>query len=434
MLELNISDTLSFIKEEEISSYQTKVSSCNKSLYNKTGKGSEYLGWLDLPSKTTAEELEKIGEAADRLAFNTDIIVVIAIGGSYLGARAVIEALSNNFSFLQGKDERKPPLIVYAGQNIDEDYHYDLLNIMDKHDYSLIVISKSGTTTEPAIAFRLLKAHIKKKYGEEKARKKIITVTDKSKGALKNLADSEGYQSFAIPDDAGGRYSVLTPVGLLPIAAAGYNISQLLSGAKEMEVLCSSKEPLSENPADLYAAVRNILYSKGKIIEILACYRPNMHYLTEWWKQLFGESEGKDRKGIFPSGVSLTADLHSMGQLIQDGARNIFETVINVKQAGARLTVPDNKENKDGLNYLAGMRLGEINEKASIGTRLAHTEGGVPNISITLPEVNEFELGGLLYFFEKSCAVSGYLLGVNPFDQPGVEAYKRNMFKLLGKP
>ncbi|HJY63962.1 MAG TPA: glucose-6-phosphate isomerase [Ignavibacteria bacterium] len=434
MIELNIQETLNFISNDEINSYSNKINEANDSLYNKTGKGNDFLGWLDLPSKTSGDLLKSINETADRLASISDIIVVIGIGGSYLGARAVIDALSGNFSQLQRSKERKSPLILYAGQNIGEDYHNDLLNVLNNYDYSLIVISKSGTTTEPAIAFRLLKKHIEEKYGKENVNKRIVTVTDKSKGALKRLSDSEGYSSFVIPDDVGGRFSVLTPVGLLPIASAGFNIGKLIDGAKEMEELCRLKKSINDTPANLYAAIRSILYNKGKVIEILASYTPNLNYLIEWWKQLYGESEGKNGKGIFPAGVSFTTDLHSIGQLIQDGMRNIFETVINVQQSNSTLTVPVDDKNLDDLNFLAGKRLSEINYKAQLGTSLAHVEGGVPNISITLPAVNENELGGLIYFFEKACAISGYLLDVNPFNQPGVEAYKKNMFKLMGKP
>ena len=434
MIELNIQETLNFISNDEINSYSNKINEANDSLYNKTGKGNDFLGWLDLPSKTSGDLLKSINETADRLASISDIIVVIGIGGSYLGARAVIDALSGNFSQLQRSKERKSPLILYAGQNIGEDYHNDLLNVLNNYDYSLIVISKSGTTTEPAIAFRLLKKHIEEKYGKENVNKRIVTVTDKSKGALKRLSDSEGYSSFVIPDDVGGRFSVLTPVGLLPIAGAGFNIDKLIDGAKEMEEHCKLNKSINDNPANLYAVIRNILYGKGKVIEILASYTPNLNYLIEWWKQLYGESEGKNDKGIFPAGVSFTTDLHSIGQLIQDGMRNIFETVINVQQSNSTLTVPVDDKNLDDLNFLAGKRLSEINYKAQLGTSLAHVEGGVPNISITLPAVNENELGGLIYFFEKACAISGYLLDVNPFNQPGVEAYKKNMFKLMGKP
>lgn len=433
MLKLNIENTLGFISKDEIDSLKSKVAACNKSLYGKSGKGSDFLGWLELPSKITAGELKKIDECAKKLSDESEIIIVIGIGGSYLGARAVIDALSNNFNHLLGKEERKAPLILYAGNNIGEDYHAELLDILDMKEYSIIVISKSGTTTEPALAFRLLKNHIEKKYGKENAKKRIAAITDKSKGALRKLSDSEGYETFVIPDDVGGRYSVLTPVGLLPVAAAGFNIEKLCRGASQMEKLCRTAA-FEENPADMYATVRHLLYQKGKVIEILAGFTPNLNYIIEWWKQLYGESEGKEGKGIFPAGVNFTTDLHSMGQWMQDGTRNIFETVINVENGNRELRVPEDKENLDELNFISGKRLGEINKMAELGTMLAHVQGGVPNISVNISKLDEENLGELIYFFEKACAVSGYLLGVNPFDQPGVEAYKKNMFALLGKP
>ncbi|HEY3251629.1 MAG TPA: glucose-6-phosphate isomerase [Ignavibacteria bacterium] len=433
MINLDIKDTLNFITQSEINSYRDKVKECNNSLYNKTGKGKEFLGWLDLPSRVTKDEFKKITECGNTMADASEIIVVIGIGGSYLGARAVIDGLSGSFANLKAAEKGKP-LILYAGQNIGEDYHSDLLKILDDYDYSIIVISKSGTTTEPAIAFRLLKNQLEKKYAKEFVQKRIITITDRSKGALKKLSDAEGYETFVIPDDVGGRYSVLTPVGLLPIVAAGFDISKLVNGAKEMENLCREEQILDENPADLYAAVRNILYNKGKAIEMLAGYTPSMNYFIEWWKQLFGESEGKNGKGIFPAGVNFTTDLHSMGQLIQDGTRDIFETVISVEKVKTELSVPAEDSNLDELNFLAGKSLSEINKMAELGTRKAHVEGGVPNISISIPALDEYSIGCLIYFFEKACAVSGYLLGVNPFDQPGVEKYKKNMFELLGKP
>ncbi len=434
MLKINIDNILSFVLSDEVYSLQSRVTEANKMLYGKSGKGSDFLGWLDLPSKTTKDEINKINDCAKRLAEQSEIILVIGIGGSYLGARAVIDALSNNFSHLLSKAERKAPLILYAGENIGEDYHSELLEVLDKKDYSIIVISKSGTTTEPALAFRLFKAHIEKKYGKDKAKNRIAAITDKSKGALKKLAETEGYETFVIPDDVGGRFSVLTPVGLLPIAAAGFDIQNLINGAKETEELCRTKTSLDDNPADLYAASRNALYQKGKVIEILASYTPNLNYIIEWWKQLYGESEGKEGKGIFPAGVNFTADLHSMGQLIQDGMRNIFETVLSVDNSKRELTVPSDEMNLDELNFISGKRLGEINKMAELGTMLAHIEGGVPNISLSIPKLDEENIGGLIYFYEKACAVSGYLLGVNPFDQPGVEAYKKNMFALLNKP
>jgi glucose-6-phosphate isomerase len=434
MLKIDISGIYDFAPEESIPALEEKVTECNNALYNKSGKGSDFLGWLDLPSRFPADEIVKIKYTAAGLAENSDIIIVIGIGGSYLGSRAVIDALSNNFSSLLTKQERNAPLILYAGENIGEDYHKELLDLLDKKDYSLIVISKSGTTTEPAIAFRLLKAYLEKKYGKEEAKKRIAAVTDSSKGALKKLADSEGYTSYIIPDDVGGRFSVLTPVGLLPISAAGFDIDKLLAGAKDMEELCRNEKHIQKNPADLYAAARYLLYTKGKSIEILAGFEPNLNYIIEWWKQLYGESEGKEGKGIFPAGVNFTTDLHSMGQYIQDGVRSIFETVITIGSSSKELRVPEDPENIDEMNFIAGKRLSEINKMAEQGTRIAHIDGGVPNISISIDKLNEYELGGLIYFFEKACALSGYLLGVNPFDQPGVEAYKKNMFALLGKP
>lgn len=433
-MKINIDNILSFVSKDEVYSLQPKVTEANKILYERTGKGNDFLGWLDLPPQITSGEIEKINDCATRFAEKSDVIVVIGIGGSYLGARAVIDALSNNFNTLLTKVQRKAPLILYAGENIGEDYHSELLEILDRVDYSLIVISKSGTTTEPAIAFRLLKNHIEKKYGKPEAKTRIAAVTDKAKGALKKLADSEGYETFVIPDDVGGRFSVLTPVGLLPVACAGFDVKSLIDGAKQMQELCKIKKLLDENPADLYAAARYSLYQKGKVIEILASYTPNLNYFIEWWKQLYGESEGKQGKGIFPAGVNFTTDLHSMGQLIQDGMRNIFETVISIENPRRTLTVPEDKSNLDELNFIAGRRLGEINKMAELGTMLAHIEGGAPNISLSINQLDEESLGSLIYFFEKGCAVSGYLLGVNPFDQPGVEAYKKNMFALLGKP
>lgn len=434
MLELNITQIYGTVTKDELYSYRQKITEANDMLYKRTGKGSEFLGWLDLPSNISKDEISQIKDCASSLAGKSDIIVVIGIGGSYLGARAVIDALSNNFNSLLSKNERKAPLILFAGENISEDYHAELLGVLNDRDYSIVVISKSGTTTEPAIAFRLLKSHIETKYGKLEAKTRIAAVTDKAKGALKKLADAEGYQTFVIPDDVGGRFSVLTPVGLLPIAAAGFDIEALLKGAKAIQHLTHEKKSLDENPADMYAAARNALYNKGKTIEILAGYTPNLNYIVEWWKQLYGESEGKNGKGIFPAGVNFTADLHSMGQWMQEGTRSIFETVISIQNSEHTLTVPGDNDNLDEMNYIAGKRLSEVNKMAELGTMLAHVEGGVPNIALSLNKIDEENLGELIYFFEKACAVSGYVLGVNPFDQPGVEAYKKNMFALLGKP
>jgi glucose-6-phosphate isomerase len=349
-----------------------------------------------------------------------------------LGARAVIEALSPQFNLLKKKQGN--PIVLFAGFNISEDYHHELLKVLDEKDYTMIVISKSGTTTEPAIAFRLLRRHMEQKYGVEEARKRIVAITDKSKGALKQLADEEGYETFVVPDDVGGRFSVLTPVGLLPIAVAGINIRALLDGARYMETFVKKDYSIEKNPVSAYAAVRNVLYKKEKFVEILVNYMPRLYYLTEWWKQLYGESEGKEGKGIFPAGVNFTADLHSMGQYLQEGMRIMFETVISVERPKTELRVPEDEANLDNLNYLAGKRIHEVNEKAELATKLAHVDGGVPNLVIKVPEIKEEYLGELIYFFEMACAVSGYILGVNPFDQPGVEAYKKNMFALLGKP
>ena len=387
---------------------------------------------MNLPSDITKKSIKEINKTAELLRKKSDVIVVVGIGGSYLGARAVIDALSHSFRSLLNK-KKKFPLVVYAGQNLGEDYLSNLLEVLNKNDYSVIVISKSGTTTEPAIAFRILKKHLIKKYGKKEAKKRIVAITDKSKGALKKLSGSEGYKTFVIPDDVGGRYSVLTPVGLLPVSAAGLDINELIRGAKEMQEFIDTEYSIVNNPAMLYAAVRNALYRKGKVIEILASYTPTLNYFIEWWKQLYGESEGKNGKGVFPAGVNLTTDLHSMGQWIQDGTRNIFETVLWVENSSDKLTVPSDENNLDDLNYIAGKRLNEINQKAMLGTAMAHVDGGVPNIFISVPKLNEYYLGQLIYFFERACGISGYLLGVNPFDQPGVEAYKKKMFALLGK-
>lgn len=430
--QISVKNVLKFISEEEILALKADTVKANELLKNKNGQGSDFLGWMSLPSEISKKNIKEINGTAKFLRENSDVIIVVGIGGSYLGARAVIDALSHSFQNLLGKKKRFPT-VIYAGQNIGEDYLSNLLEGLKKKDYSIIVISKSGTTTEPAIAFRILKNHIEKKYGKKKARKRIVAITDKSKGALKKLSDSEGYKTFVIPDDVGGRFSVLTPVGLLPIAAAGFDISGLIRGAKDMQNFLNSEKSISKNPSMLYAAARNALYKKEKSIEILANYNPALQYFIEWWKQLYGESEGKNGKGIFPAGVNLTTDLHSMGQLIQDGARNIFETVLWVESSNDKLVVPSDVNNLDELNYIAGKRLNEINQKAMQGTMMAHVDGGVPNIFISIPKLNEYHLGQLIYFFERACGISGYLLGVNPFDQPGVEAYKKNMFALLGK-
>lgn len=432
MISLNINNCLDLLSTDEIYSCQDEIDEKNNLLYSGKGTGSDFLGWLHLPSKTTESFLKQIEESASVLAGLSELIVVIGIGGSYLGARAVIDALSDNFGDF--KTNNKKPKVIYAGQNLGEDYMSDLLELLKEKDYSIIVISKSGTTTEPAVAFRILKDSLEKKYGKEKSKQRIIAITDERKGALKHLADENGYKSFVIPDDIGGRYSVLTPVGLLPIASAGYDIKKLVSGAQKMEEKLESNRTLDTNPADQYAVVRNLLYKKGKSIEILASFTPSLHYFIEWWKQLYGESEGKEWKSLFPAGVNFTTDLHSMGQWIQEGTRNILETFIFVENANQKLSIPSDKNNLDELNYLSGKSINEVNKAASEATMLAHKNGGVPNMQVSIERLNEENLGELIYFFEKACAVSGYLLGINPFNQPGVEEYKTNMFRFLGKP
>ena len=403
-----------------------------KTLENGTGKGNDFLGWLHLPSSITKAQLDDINATAKVLKENCEVVVVAGIGGSYLGARAVIEALSNYFSWLQ--DQRKAPVILYAGNNLGEDYLCELTSFLKDKKFGVINISKSGTTTETALAFRLLKKQCEDQRGKEMARKVIVAITDAEKGAARTTADKEGYKSYIIPNNVGGRFSVLTPVGLLPIAVAGFDIEKLVAGAVAMEKACDVDVPFEKNIAAIYAATRNELYKRGKKIEILANFNPKLHFVSEWWKQLYGESEGKDNKGIFPASVDLTSDLHSMGQWIQDGERSIFETVISVENSDNELRVPSDSENLDGLNFLAGKHVDEVNKMAELGTMLAHVDGGVPNIKIEIPKLDEYNLGQLLYFFEKACGISGYVLGVNPFDQPGVEAYKKNMFALLDKP
>jgi len=432
-IEVKIDNLKLFVGEDEIRSFESDVKLQREKIYNKTGAGSDFLGWVNLPSSFDQSIISSIVSDAAKIRSNSEVVVVVGIGGSYLGSRAVIDALNTSFP-LSTAGAGTNPQIVYAGQNISEDYTHELLTYLDKKEYSIIVISKSGTTTEPAIAFRLLKNHIENKYGQKEAASRIYAITDVSKGALIKLAKDKGYKTYVIPDDVGGRFSVLTPVGLLPIAAAGYNISEVIKGAVNMENMLREKDSVFSNPAALYAVVRNILYRKGKTNEILATYSPNLVYFAEWWKQLYGESEGKDMKGIFPASVNFTSDLHSLGQYIQDGIRNIFETVIRVKSSKNKVEIPFETDNLDGLNYLAGKRLSYVNSMAEVGTILAHVDGQVPNIEIIVPQVNERTLGELMYFFEMGCAISGYLLGVNPFDQPGVEAYKSNMFALLEKP
>ena len=430
-LKFDYSKALGIISEDDIFAFQNDINKSIDSIWSQTGRGNDFLGWAKLPDNMDEELICKIEKTAELLRSKSKVIIVIGIGGSYLGARAVIEALSNSFSLLKNDD---CPKILYAGQNISEDYMSDLEDILDGVDYSLTVISKSGTTTEPAIAFRILKNHLENKYGKEEAKTRIVAITDKEKGALKQLANEEGYETFVVPDDVGGRYSVLTPVGLLPIAMAGFNIRELINGAKAMKAHVEKDYNIRVNPVSAYAAVRNALYNNGKQIEITVNYEPKLFYFTEWWKQLYGESEGKENKGIFPAGVSFTTDLHSMGQYIQEGLRNNFETVISVQNPNSTLLVPFDEKNLDDLNYLAGKPLHIVNHKAETATTLAHVDGGVPNLRIYIPEISENTLGQMIYFYEMACAVSGYLLNVNPFDQPGVEAYKKNMFALLGKP
>ena len=411
---------------------EAKAQAANALLHSGEGAGNDFLGWVKLPSSISDAEIAVIEKEAAKLRSKADVIICIGIGGSYLGAKAVLEAMSDPFKLLH--KEQKDPTVIFAGQNISEDYTAEMLEAVKEHSIAAIVISKSGTTTEPAIAFRLIKAEIEKRYGKKEASERIVAITDKARGALKTLATQEGYPTFVIPDDVGGRFSVLTPVGLLPLAAAGVDIAALVHGAQEMEKATAEGVPFKENPAAVYAAVRNMLYADGKKIEILGSYEPKLQYINEWWKQLYGESEGKQGKGIFPASVTLTADLHSMGQYIQDGERTLFETIISVAKPAAKVLIEADKENLDGLNFLAGKRISEVNRMAELGVQLAHVDGGVPNIRIEIPEISAGVIGGLLYFFEKACGISGYMLGVNPFDQPGVEAYKKNMFALLDKP
>ena len=428
-MKLELTHALPFIGREAIQAHESDVATVYNTIYNKTGAGNDFLGWVNLPSEIDEALVADIEQTAVSLRRKSDLFVVVGIGGSYLGARAVIEALQHHFAPLSGEK----PLVVYAGHNISEDYLSELIGVLDKKDYSLAVISKSGTTTEPAIAFRILKQHIVKKYGEQEAASRIVAITDKAKGALKQLANVKGYKTYIVPDDVGGRFSVLTPVGLLPIAVAGIDIKKLIAGAVEMEKLCRNNPTLNGNIVSEYAVVRHLLYKAGKTNEIMVNYEPRLVYFSEWWKQLYGESHGKEHKGIFPASVTFSTDLHSMGQYLQDGLRNLFETVISVEGSNHELRIPTEADDLDQLNYIAGKRISEVNHKAELGTMLAHVDGGVPVMRITIPEVSAYTLGQLIYFFEMGCAVSGYMLEVNPFDQPGVEAYKKNMFALLGK-
>jgi glucose-6-phosphate isomerase len=432
-LSLNLTKVTSFLEEHEITYLQPMVTQAHNMLHNKTGQGNDFLGWIDLPVDYDKEEFQRIKKAAEKIRKDSDVLIVIGIGGSYLGARAAIEMLSHTFYNNLPKAKRNAPNVYFVGNNISSTYMTDLLEAIEGKDISVNVISKSGTTTEPGIAFRIFKDYLEKKYGKEEAKSRIYATTDKSKGALKSLADAEGYETFVIPDDVGGRFTVLTPVGLLPIAATGIDIDEMMSGAAASREAYSMPE-LEKNDAYKYAVTRNALYRKGKTTEILVNYEPCLHYFGEWWKQLFGESEGKDGKGIFPAAVDFSTDLHSMGQYIQEGLRNISETVINVEKARKSIVIEESADNIDGLNFLAGNTMDFVNKKAFEGTVLAHNDGGVPNVIVNVPELTPYYFGYLVYFFEKACGISGYLLGINPFNQPGVEAYKKNMFALLGKP
>jgi len=429
-LSVNLKNTSKFISSEEILAHAQQSVRHIDTLNSGTGPGSDFLGWLSLPDDILTQ-LDRIEKTANHLKTVSDTTVVIGIGGSYLGSRAVVEALSHSFAPLLNNKHHD---VLFAGQNICEDYLSELIELLDGRNYSIVVISKSGTTTEPAIAFRILKDHLEKKVGKTKAAERIIAITDEKKGALRSLAQTNGYETFIIPDNIGGRYSVLSPVGLLPIALTGIDIRTLVKGAKSMEEITRKNKHAETNPSLLYASARNLLLNNGKQIEIMVGFTPKLHFFSEWWKQLYGESEGKDGKGIFPAAVDLTTDLHSMGQYIQDGQRILFETIISVKNPEKKLTIPLENDDSDQLNYLAGKRLSEVNHNAELGTTLAHNDGNVPIITITIPALDEFYTGQLIYFFEMACAISGYILDVNPFDQPGVEAYKKNMFALLNKP
>ena len=432
-IRFDYSKALSFFGEHELTYLSDDVKVAHHSLHEQTGAGNDFLGWIDLPVDYDKEEFSRIQKSAEKIKNDSDILLVIGIGGSYLGARAAIEMLNHSFYNALPKEKRSTPQVLFVGQNISSTYMRDLMDLLDGKDFSINVISKSGTTTEPALAFRIFRNKLEEKYGVEEARKRIYATTDKSKGALKTLATDEGYETFVVPDDIGGRYSVLTAVGLLPIAVSGVEIETMMNGAAQAREDFGKSE-LAENPAYQYAAVRNALYNKGKTIEMLINYEPGLQYFAEWWKQLFGESEGKDQKGIYPSSANFSTDLHSLGQYVQEGRRDLFETVIKVSEPRHELKIEEADSDLDGLNYLAGETVDFVNNKAFEGTLLAHTDGGVPNLIVEIPAMDAYTFGYLVYFFEKACAMSGYLLGVNPFDQPGVEAYKVNMFALLGKP
>ena len=431
-INLNTEYLQRFVDNAELNGIYEETLRAKQTLLAGTGRGNDFLGWLDLPEDLSPEIINNIKSDVERLRNRARLFVVIGIGGSYLGARAVIEALQSEFAALQS--DGSYPYIIYAGHTLSEDYYCQLMQMLDKHEYAVAVISKSGTTTEPAVAFRIIKAHLENKYGKSEAAERIIAITDARRGALHDIAQQEGYRTYVIPDNVGGRFSVLTPVGLLPIAMAGYSIDRLLQGARDMRKLCIDNDSLDDNPALLYAAIRNLLYRKGYKVEILENFIPQLKYISEWWKQLYGESEGKEGKGILPHSLSFTTDLHSMGQYVQEGERLMFETVLSVVKPHNQVAIPADEKNLDGINYLLGKSLTEINRNAELGTILAHNDGGVPVLRILLPQVDEYILGQLIYFFEFACGVSGYTLNVNPFDQPGVEAYKKNMFRLLGKP
>ncbi len=424
---------LNFVKQHELDNLEVQIKSAHELLHNKTGPGNDFLGWVNLPMDYDKEEFSRIKKAAEKIKSNSDVLIVIGIGGSYLGARAAIEMLTSAFYNTLSKEQRKTPQIFFAGNSISSSYLNDLLDAVEGKDFSVNVISKSGTTTEPAIAFRVFKDLLEKKYGKSGAKERIFATTDKKRGALKTLSDAEGYETFVISDDVGGRFSVLTAVGLLPIAVAGIDIDQMMQGAKDAVEEYSTPE-LSKNPCYQYAAVRNALYRKGKTVEMMVNFEPALHYFGEWWKQLYGESEGKDGKGIFPAAADFSTDLHSMGQYIQDGQRILFETALLVDEPTRDFEIKADNDDLDGLNFLAGKTLDYVNEMAALGTNLAHIDGGVPNLVVRIPKLDAYNFGKLVYFFEKACGISGYMLGVNPFDQPGVEAYKKNMFALLGKP
>ena len=432
-VKFDYANALNFMAESELEGIKRAALTAKETLVSKNGAGNDFLGWIDLPVDYDKEEFARIKKAAEKIKSDSDVLVVIGIGGSYLGARAAIEFLRHSFYNNASKETRKTPEIYYVGNSISSTYIADLVNIIGDRDFSINMISKSGTTTEPAIAFRVFKKLLIEKYGKEEANKRIYATTDKARGALKKVANEEGYESFVVPDDVGGRFSVLTAVGLLPIAVSGADIDKLMAGAADMRKACLEND-FENNDAVLYAAVRNIFYNKGKAVEVLANYEPSMHYISEWWKQLYGESEGKDQKGIFPASVDLTTDLHSMGQFIQDGARIMYETVLELEKSADEIVLEAEAVDLDGMNYLAGKTVDFVNKSAMKGTILAHVDGGVPNLCIKVPEKDEFSLGQLFYFFEFACGVSGYMLGVNPFNQPGVESYKKNMFALLGKP